>query len=100
MSPLYGDNIHRVLSFHYFRMAETFHFILPYSYSNISSIQFIYCIRSSVGIATDYGLDDRGSNPGGVCEFYSLTPCQDRLWGSPNLNGYRGLFTWGKVAGA
>jgi len=29
-----------------------------------------------------------------------LTPCQDRLWGSPNLNGYRGLFTWGKVAGA
>jgi hypothetical protein len=29
----------------------------------------------SVGIATGYGLDDRGSIPGGGWEFFSSTPC-------------------------
>ena len=43
---------------------------------------------SSVGIATVYGLDGPGSNPGGG--EISLT-CPDRLWGPPSLlyNGYR-----------
>jgi hypothetical protein len=42
---------------------------------------------SSVGIATDYGLDDRGVAvrvPVGSRIFSS--PCRlDRLWGPPNL---------------
>jgi hypothetical protein len=54
---------------------------------------------SSVGIATGYGLDDRvpvGSN------IFTSPYRPDRLWGPPNLlkNGYRGLFTGGKAAGA
>jgi hypothetical protein len=40
---------------------------------------------SSVGIATDYGLDDRGLNPGGSWEFFSSIPCPDRLWGPHSL---------------
>jgi hypothetical protein len=52
---------------------------------------------SAVGIATGYGLDDRGvvvRVPVGSRIFTS--PCPDRLWGSSNLlsNAYRGLFTW------
>jgi len=44
-------------------------------------------LGSSVVIATDYGLDGPGSNPGGD-EIY-LT-CPDRPWGPPSLlyNGY------------
>jgi hypothetical protein len=43
---------------------------------------------SSVGIATDYGLDDLGSNPGGGGIFRTRS---DRPWGPPSLlyNGYR-----------
>ena len=43
---------------------------------------------SSVGIATDYGLDGPGSNPGGDEIFRT---CPDRPWGPPSLlyNGYR-----------
>jgi hypothetical protein len=49
---------------------------------------------SSVGIATDYGLNARGSNPVGV--RFSARP--DRPWGPPSLlyNGYR-VFPGGKV---
>jgi hypothetical protein len=52
---------------------------------------------SSVGIALGYGLEDRGSIPGGCWEFFSKTPRQERLWGPPSLlsNGYQGLFPWG-----
>jgi hypothetical protein len=52
---------------------------------------FIIC--SSVGIATDYVLDYRGSIPGGGWEFFSATPCPERLWGPPTLlsNEYQGL---------
>jgi len=48
---------------------------------------------SSVGIATDYGLDRPGSNPGGA--RFSARP--DRPWGppSPLQNGYR-VFPVGK----
>jgi len=43
---------------------------------------------SSVGIATDYGLDGPGSNPDGEEIFRT---CPDRPWGPPSLlhNGYR-----------
>jgi hypothetical protein len=53
---------------------------------------------SSVGLATGYGLDGSGSNPGGG-EIFRLHP--DRPWGPPSLlyNGYR-VFPGGKVAGA
>ena len=43
---------------------------------------------SMVGIATGYGLDSPGSNPGGGKIFRT---CPDWPWGPPNLlnNGYR-----------
>ena len=49
---------------------------------------------SSVGIATGYGLDGPGSNPGGGEIFCT---CPDRPWGPPSLlyNGYR-VFPGGK----
>jgi hypothetical protein len=55
---------------------------------------------SAVGIATNYGLDDRGVGvrvPVGS-SIFSSPDRPDRLWGPPNLlsNGYRGL----KAAGA
>jgi hypothetical protein len=50
---------------------------------------------SSVGTATDYGLDGPGSNPGGG-EIFRM--CADRPWGPPSLLyiGYR-VFPGGKV---
>ena len=50
---------------------------------------------SVVGIATGYGLDGPGSNPGGSEIFRTST---DRPWGPPSLlyNGYR-VFPGGKM---
>jgi len=41
-------------------------------------------------------LIQRVSIPGGDWEFFSSTPCSDRLWGPPSLLfiGYQGLFPW------
>ena len=49
---------------------------------------------SSVDIATGYGLDGPGSNPGG-CEIFRT--CPEQPWGPPSLlyNGYR-VFPGGK----
>ena len=44
---------------------------------------YIYGRGSSVGIATDYGLDGPGSNPGGGGARNSAPP--DRPWGPPSL---------------
>jgi len=51
-------------------------------------------LGSSVGIATRYGLDSPGSNPGGDEIFRT---CPDRPWGPPSLlyNWYR-FFPGGK----
>jgi hypothetical protein len=58
----------------------------------------VYGPGSSVGIATDYGLDDPGTNPDGD-EIFRTSP--DRPWGPPSLlyNGYW-VFPGGKAAGA
>jgi hypothetical protein len=69
----------------------------PSIYGNVQ-----YIIRSrdsSVGIATGYGLDDRGVGvpvPEGL-RMFSSPRRPDRLWGPPNhlSNGYRGLFLRG-----
>ena len=51
---------------------------------------------SSVGIATDYGLDGRGSNPGDGRDFPSV---QTGPGTTPSLlyKGYTGSFPGGKV---
>jgi hypothetical protein len=51
----------------------------------------------SVGIALGYGLDDRGSIPGGSWEFFSSLSRPERPWCPPSLlsNEYQGLFPWG-----
>jgi hypothetical protein len=64
-----------------------------------TSIYFITLIMSRngvVGIATCYGLDDRGVAVRVAVEsrISSYPRCAHRLWGPPSLlsNGYRGLF--------
>ena len=49
---------------------------------------------SSIGIATDYGLDSSGSNPGGDEIFRPSRPALGST--QPPVNGYR-VFPGGKV---
>jgi hypothetical protein len=57
----------------------------PASLNKLQTFIHMSSRGSSIGIATGYGLDDRGA---------PRRP--DRLWGSPNLsNGYRGQFPRG-----
>jgi hypothetical protein len=63
--------------------------------AKFSAMPFSYCPRwrdSVVGVATDYGMDDRGV---GVPVSSPRRP--DRLWTPPNLlsNGYLGFFSRG-----
>jgi hypothetical protein len=76
---------------------------------------YYYCVKhylsilwilrdNAVGIATGYGLDDRGVRvrvPVGSRMFSSLSR-PDRFWGPPNVlpNGSRGLYARSKTAGA
>jgi hypothetical protein len=66
--------------------------LVPYSV-----IYLFSCWDSVVGIATSYGLDDRGvgiRDPVGS-RIFSSTRRPDKLWGPPSLLSYwyRGLFT-------
>jgi hypothetical protein len=57
---------------------------------------------SSVGIATDYRLDDRGSIPGGAGNFFLRHRVQSGSGAHPTSYpmGTGGFFPGGKVAGA
>jgi len=68
---------------------------------NLIFTLYIYIIcgpGNSVGIATDYGLDDSGSNPRGIPVGRRFSAHPDRPWGLPSLlyNEYR-VFLGGKV---
>jgi hypothetical protein len=68
------------------------------------SLTCLASMNSVVGIATGYGLDDRGVGvqvPVGS-RIVSSPRFPNRLWGPPNLlsNGYQGLFPRGRAAGS
>jgi hypothetical protein len=56
---------------HFF--AVNFNIVYPSSHNVLS------LVLDRTSIATDYGLDDRGSNPGEGWEIFSSTPCPARL---------------------
>ena len=80
------------------------HIVVPGSKSACKRRCFFWDIAvvwdrdSVVGIATRYGLDGRGSNPGGGEIFYTRL---DRPWGPSSLlyNGYRISFAGVKRPG-
>jgi hypothetical protein len=52
---------------------------------------------SSVGIATDCGMDGRDWIPDRGKTFFSIPQCPGKLWCPPNLlyNEYRWILPWG-----
>jgi hypothetical protein len=102
-----GKHQQMIISFHCFiRFHSLGNEIVPLLRSFYFTLELRYFRSrdSVVGVATGYGLDDRGVGvrlPVGSRIFSS--PCRpDRLWGSPNLlsNGYRRLIPGGKAAKA
>jgi hypothetical protein len=69
-----------------------------------SNVAVILSWVSAVGIAIGYGLDVRGVGVQVLVRsnIFSFFTSSYWLWGPPSLicNGYRGLFRWGKAAGA
>jgi len=73
----------RTLQRTYQKRCATLVFTLLYSPIDITEVSPpVSGPGSSVGIATDYGLDGPVSNPGGD-EIFRTSP--DRPWGSPSL---------------
>jgi hypothetical protein len=74
--------------------------IIDWGVSRFSSVppgKFWDDTLNSVSVELGYGLDDRGSIPGGGWEFFFSQPLPEWLWGPPSLlsNEYYGLFLWG-----
>ena len=73
---------------------DPYHLLMLGMYTTLLVSSICSCgLGSSVGIATDYRLDDPGLNPGGDEIFRPFRP----PWGPPSLlyNGYR-VFPGGK----
>jgi hypothetical protein len=73
----------------------------------ILNIHIERSLNSGIGIATVYGLDNRGVGVRRVrvpvgSGIFSSPSCPDRFWGPPNLlyNRYQGSFPGGKAASA
>jgi hypothetical protein len=78
-------------------------FEIEVTHSRVQTNNGPYCFGdSSVGIATGYGLDGRGSIPCRAKRFFSSPQLPDSLWGPLSLisSAPGGSFTRGKPAGA
>jgi hypothetical protein len=58
----------------------------------IYKARYLSSCNSSVGIATDYGLDSRVLIPGRGKRFFLYPQRSDQFWGPPESKGYRVVF--------